>query len=120
MLPDGATTPRLWNLHGETPYIAYKVDKIPYSEIIEFNGIDLQLLGFVSNLTDEQKEGVVESKMIKECWNDVQTKVYVNYSCQEGTYVGKYCQLLSESFASLLTSLGIDENDNPILLTCNK
>ena len=58
MLPDGSTTPRLWNLHGETPYIAYKIDKIPYSEIIEFNGIDLQLQGFVSELTDEQKEGV--------------------------------------------------------------
>jgi len=71
------------------------------------NGYDWQLQGFVSELTDEQKEGIVESKMIKECWNDILTKVYVNYSCQENAYVGKYCQVLSESFASLLTSLNV-------------
>jgi len=47
----------------------------------------IELQSFVSNLTDEQKEGV----------------------CKD-----------ADEFASLLTSLGIDENDNPILLTCNK
>ena len=74
------------------------------------DGIDenYKLQGFVSNLTDEQKEGVVDKSKFY--------NIYLDYV--KGAYVEHLS--LQKSFASLLTSLGIDENDNPILLTCNK
>ena len=64
--------------------------------------------GSVSNLTDEQKEGVVDKSKFY--------NIYLDYV--KGAYIEHLS--LQKSFASLLTSLGIDENDNTVLLTCNK
>jgi len=74
------------------------------------DGIDenYKILGFVSELTDEQKEDVVDKSKFY--------NIYLDYV--KGAYIEHLS--LQKSFASLLTSLGIDENDNTVLLTCNK
>jgi len=63
------------------------------------NGYDWQLQGFVSELTDEQKEGVVDKY-------SAPLSLYKNYIIDSG-YMEHLCTTASESFASLLTSLNV-------------
>lgn len=67
-----------------------------------------KVIGFVYELTDQQKERVVDKSKFY--------NIYLDYV--KGAYIEHLS--LQKSFASLLTSLGIDENDNTVLLTCNK
>jgi len=109
MLPDGAHRCKLEIDESKRNYILYYIGQQPKQFYLQAHYDDLQ--GFVSELTDEQKEGVCEhydSAYVGKCFKDYKTSNFPIYF------------KASESFASLLTSLGIDENDNPILLTCNK
>jgi len=99
-LPDGA---KAWKNER------YYTMQLP--KAINLPNENYKILGFVSNLTDEQKAMVCEcydSAFVGKCFKDYQRDTFPIYF------------KIDESFASLLTSLGIDENDNPILLTCNK
>jgi len=99
-LPDGA---KAWK--NERYYIM----RLP--KAINLPNENYKILGFVSELTDEQKEGVVDKGV---------TGLFQNYSETNSEWTVYNFKTASDSFASLLTSLGIDENDNYILLTCNK
>lgn len=105
-LPDGAHRCKLEIDESKRNYILYYIGQQPKQFYLQSHYDTLQ--GFVSNLTDEQKEGVVDKSKFY--------NIYLDYV--KGAYIEHLS--LQKCFASLLTSLGIDENDNTVLLTCNK
>ena len=80
MLPDGASNPRLWNLHNEPPYLTYQYGLALKRTPIDLIGTGLNNLGFVSELTDEQKEGVIPNVDMTGYG-----KLFPNYLDDEGT-----------------------------------
>ena len=84
-LPDGA---KAWK--NERYYIM----RLP--KAINLPNENYKILGFVSELTDEQKEGVVDS------YHNEVGSLYVDYSTNTYQFMK-----VSKSFASLLTSLNV-------------
>jgi len=72
---------------------------------------DWKIEGFVSNLTDEQKEGVVPNVDVTGYG-----KLFPNYLDDEGNLFMD----VGQSFETIVESLGIEQTDNYILLICNK
>lgn len=76
----------------------------------------IELVGTTSTLTDEGVEPFVESKRIKESWNDTMTTVYLNYNNPNDELIGKYVKLPLESWNSFLQHNGIDLTKNYCVL----
>jgi len=92
MLPDGAWNTQIFNNEVNQPCLGYAFQND--GDYIELPKRDWKLQGFVSELTDEQKEGVV----------DISQKGWFT-NCVEGWFQEDFTA--SESFASLLTSLNV-------------
>jgi len=94
MLPDGAKAWKNESYHITTLW--YKTEEMRLPKAIDLPNENYKILGFVSNLTDEQKERVVDS------YHNEVGSLYVDYSTNTYQFMK-----VSESFASLLTSLNV-------------
>jgi hypothetical protein len=74
-----------------------------------------EIIGTTSTLTDKDVEPFIESKRIKESWNDTMTTVYLNYN-NPNELIGKYVKLPLESWNSFLQHNGIDLTKNYCVL----
>jgi len=75
-----------------------------------------EIIGTTSTLTDEGVEPFVESKRIKESWNDTMTTVYLNYNNPNDELIGKYVKLPLESWNSFLQHNRVDLSKNWVVL----